>query len=73
MNPPAELNRVYFLQLLVVGSTMGTRDELVAMLELMERHGVEPMISDVRPLTDARRSFELLERGDLFGKLVLTT
>ena len=30
------------------------------------------MISDVRPMSDARRSFELLDRGDLFGKLVLT-
>lgn len=73
MDPPAELNRVYFLQLSVVGSTMGTRDELVEMLDLMERRGIEPMISDVRPLGDARASFELLERGDLFGKLVLTS
>lgn len=73
MNPPAELNRVYFLQLSVVGSTMGTRDELVSMLDLMERSRIEPMISDVRPMADAGRSFELLERGELFGKLVLTT
>ncbi len=72
MNPPAELNRVYFLQLSVVGSTMGTREELVEMLDLMDHHGIEPMISDVRPLADARASFEQLERGDLFGKLVLT-
>jgi NADPH:quinone reductase-like Zn-dependent oxidoreductase len=73
MDPPSELNRVYFLQLSVVGSTMGTRDELIAMLELMARRGIEPMVSDVRPLADARASFELLARGDVFGKLVLTT
>ncbi len=72
MNPPAVLNRVYFLQLSVVGSTMGTRDELVDMLALMERSGIRPMVSDVRPLAEARASFELLERGDVFGKLVLT-
>lgn len=72
MDPPSELNRVYFLQLSVVGSTMGTRDELIAMLELMARHDIEPMVSDVRPLADARASFELLARGDVFGKLVLT-
>ena len=72
MNPPAALNRVYFLQLSVVGSTMGTRDELVEMLALIERSGIRPMVSDVRPLNDARASFELLERGDVFGKLVLT-
>lgn len=72
MNPPAALNRVYFLQLSVIGSTMGTRSELVDMLALIERSGIRPMISDVRPLSDARASFELLERGDVFGKLVLT-
>ncbi len=71
-NPPADLNRVFFLQLSVVGSTMGTRDELVALLALLERTGTRPMVSDVRPLAEARSSFELLEQGDLFGKLVLT-
>ncbi len=70
-NPPADLNRVFFLQLSVVGSTMGTRDELAELLDLLVRTGVRPLISDVRPLADARRSFEQLERGDVFGKLVL--
>lgn len=73
MNPPSELNRVYFLQLSVVGSTMGTREELAEMLDLMTDRQIAPMVSDVRPLADARSSFELLERGELFGKLVLTT
>jgi NADPH:quinone reductase-like Zn-dependent oxidoreductase len=71
-NPPADLNRVFFLQLSVVGSTMGTREELVGLLELLERTGVRPVIDDVRPLADARASFERLEAGDAFGKLVLT-
>lgn len=72
-NPPADLNRVFFLQLSVIGSTMGTREELVDLVDLVERSGVRPVISDVRPLSDARRSFELLGSGDVFGKLVLTT
>jgi NADPH:quinone reductase-like Zn-dependent oxidoreductase len=71
-NPPADLNRVFFLQLSVVGSTMGTRDELASLLELLERTGVRPVIDDVRPLADARTSFERLTAGDVFGKLVLT-
>jgi NADPH:quinone reductase-like Zn-dependent oxidoreductase len=71
-NPPADLNRVFFLQLSVVGSTMGTRDELAALLELAERTGLRPVIDDVRPLVDARASFERLAEGDVFGKLVLT-
>jgi NADPH:quinone reductase-like Zn-dependent oxidoreductase len=71
-NPPADLNRVFFLQLSVVGSTMGTRDELVALLEFLASAGVRPLIDDVRPLADARVSFERLATGDQFGKLVLT-
>ena len=71
-NPPADLNRVFFLQLSVVGSTMGTRDELVDLLALVERTSLRPVIEDVRPLADARTSFERLAGGDAFGKLVLT-
>jgi NADPH:quinone reductase-like Zn-dependent oxidoreductase len=72
-NPPADLNRVFFLQLSVVGSTMGTRDELAAMLALLAKSGVRPLIDDVRPLSDARASFAQLAGGDVFGKLVVTT
>lgn len=72
-NPPADLNRVFFLQLSVVGSTMGTRDELAALLTLLADTGVRPLIDDVRPLIDARASFQALVGGDVFGKLVVTT
>jgi NADPH:quinone reductase-like Zn-dependent oxidoreductase len=71
-NPPAELNRVYFLQLSVVGSTMGTRDELEAMVDLLVRTGVRPTIDAVLPLREARTAFERLASGDVVGKLVLT-
>ena len=72
-NPSAELNRVFFLQLSVVGSTMGTREELERMLQLLVDTGVRPLIHDIRPLADARASFAALEAGDVFGKLVVTT
>ena len=72
-DPSADLNRVFFLQLSVVGSTMGTRDELLAMLDLVEKTGIKPAIADVRPLAEARGSFEILNSGDVFGKLVLTS
>ncbi len=71
--PSADLNRVFFLQLSVVGSTMGTRDELVALLDLVRESGVRPAIDDVRPLADARGSFEKMAEGTVVGKLVLTT
>ena len=70
--PSADLNRVFFLQLSVVGSTMGTRGELESMLSVLDATGARPVIDDVRPLSDARTSFERLESGEVFGKLVLT-
>ncbi|WP_020575794.1 zinc-binding dehydrogenase [Actinopolymorpha alba] len=71
-NPPAELNRVFFLQLRVVGSTMGTRDELASLLRLCEQTGVRPVIDQALPLADARKGFATMAEGDLFGKIVFT-
>ena len=71
-NPPADLNRVFFLQLSVVGSTMGTRGELEDLLGLVETSGIRPVVDEIRPMDEARAAFERLERGDAFGKLVLT-
>jgi NADPH:quinone reductase-like Zn-dependent oxidoreductase len=67
-----ELSRIYFLQLRVLGSTMGTRDELTHLLHMCERTGVRPVIDRVLPLTEAREGFAALERGEIFGKIVLT-
>ena len=71
-NPPADLSRVFFLQLNVVGSTMGTRDELDALVSLLVDTGVRPTVDATYALTDARAAFERLEAGDVVGKLVLT-
>lgn len=71
-NPPAQLNRVFFLQLSIVGSTMGTLGELHDLVDLMVRTGVRPVIDRVLPMTDAREAFELMHAGDVHGKLVLT-
>lgn len=72
-NPPADLNRVFFLQLSVVGSTMGTRTELIELLELLDSSGIRPIIDSVYELADGRPAFERLESGRTFGKIVLTT
>ena len=71
-NPPADLSRVFFLQLSVIGSTMGTRDELLALAELCADRGFRPLVDSTFALTDARAAFERLESGDAFGKVVLT-
>jgi NADPH:quinone reductase-like Zn-dependent oxidoreductase len=70
-NPGADLNRVFFLQLRVVGSTMGTRAELQQLLAFMAATGVRPVIDEVFPLDEAPRAFAKMASGDVFGKLVL--
>lgn len=72
LNPPSDLARVFFLQLSVVGSTMGTLEELVALSDLCVRTGVRPLIHREMPMTDARTGFEMLASGELFGKVVFT-
>src|ERR1700727_2722672 len=55
--PPADLNRMFFLQLSVVGSTMGSRDQLARLLTFLEQTGVRPVIDRTLPLTEARDGF----------------
>ena len=70
--PPAELTRIFFLQLSVIGSTMGTRDELGRLIRMCVDKGVRPAISATLPLTDAREGFEAMLRGETAGKIVFT-
>lgn len=71
-SPSAELNRIFFLQLSVVGSTMGTRDELARLLRFLEVTGVRPVVHDTMPLKQARDGFAAMAEGEFFGKLVFT-
>ncbi|MEU8250531.1 zinc-binding dehydrogenase [Nonomuraea sp. NPDC048916] len=70
--PSADLNRVFFLQLSVVGSTMGTRDQLRRLAVFLEQTGVRPAIDRTMPLTEARDGFAAMHEGGLFGKIVFT-
>ena len=71
-NPPADLTRIFFLQLRVVGSTMGTKDELGRLIRFCEKTGVRPLVDSVMPLEDAREGFAKMAAGDLVGKVVFT-
>jgi NADPH:quinone reductase-like Zn-dependent oxidoreductase len=70
--PPADLNRVFFLQLSVVGSTMGTRAELGRLLTFCEQTGVRPLIDRELRLSQARDGFAAMAGGEVFGKVVFT-
>jgi len=68
----AELHRVFFLQLRVVGSTMGTRDELADLLAFCEHKGIRPLVGAELPLESAREGFEAMLDGRTAGKIVFT-
>jgi len=55
----------------VVGSTMGTRSELAAVIRLVETTGIRPVVDRVLPLSDAATGLAAMAEGDLFGKIVL--
>jgi NADPH:quinone reductase-like Zn-dependent oxidoreductase len=69
---PLELQRLFFLQLEVLGSTMGTKAELEALLAFMVDKDVRPVIDSTMPLAQARTGLEKMHSGDVFGKIVLT-
>jgi NADPH:quinone reductase-like Zn-dependent oxidoreductase len=71
-SPPAELRRMFFLQLSVIGSTMGTRDELERLIRLCVEKGVRPAIDETLPLEDAHQGFEAMLAGEIVGKIVFT-
>ncbi|GHJ50113.1 Zn-dependent oxidoreductase [Catellatospora sp. TT07R-123] len=66
-----DLRRVFFLQQEIVGSTMGTRDELAALLALMAAKKITPVVAGVYAFSQARAAFEELAAGHAFGKIVL--
>lgn len=70
--PPAELTRIFFLQLSVVGSTMGTREELERLIRFVVAHRIEPAIDRTLPLSSARDGLAALLAGEVSGKVVLT-
>lgn len=70
--PPADLNRVFFLQLHIVGSTMGTADEFADMIALMQEKNVTPIIDRVISMDQAREGFAAMIDGELRGKIVMT-
>jgi NADPH:quinone reductase-like Zn-dependent oxidoreductase len=68
--PPAELTRIFFTQLSVVGSTMGNREQLGRLLRFCEQTGVRPLIDRALPLSEARDGFAAMIDGTVTGKVV---
>jgi NADPH:quinone reductase-like Zn-dependent oxidoreductase len=70
-NPPAELQRVFYRQVRIVGSMMGTRAELTQLIRMLCDTGVRPLIDSTFPLAEAKAAYRRMHAGEFFGKIVL--
>jgi len=70
-NPGAGLNRIFWNQLSVIGSTMATPGEVDDVLELVWDGTFEPRIRETLPMSEAARAHELIENREGFGKVVV--
>ena len=70
-NPAANLHRIFWKQLTILGSTMGTREDFAAVLDLVTSGRARPVVDRVYPLAEAAAAHERLERGEQVGKVVL--
>lgn len=70
--PPAQLRRVFWRQLNILGSTMGTRAELSRLVSFCVHADVRPVVDRAVPLTRAADVFAALVAGERHGKLVIT-
>ncbi|HEX3737889.1 MAG TPA: zinc-binding dehydrogenase [Solirubrobacterales bacterium] len=70
-DPSAELNRVFFKELEVVGSTMGTLEELTRLVSLVDLSGIRPRIDKVLPLAEVAEGIRALAEGDVLGKIIV--
>jgi NADPH:quinone reductase-like Zn-dependent oxidoreductase len=71
-NPPAALHRVWWKQLSILGSTMGTGEDFAGAFELVKSGRARPVVDTVLPLEEIRAGHERLEAGEQLGKIVLT-
>jgi NADPH:quinone reductase-like Zn-dependent oxidoreductase len=71
-NPPAALHRIWWKQLSILGSTMGTKEDFDGVYELVASGRARPVVDEVFPLSEARAAHERMEAGDQLGKIVLT-
>jgi NADPH:quinone reductase-like Zn-dependent oxidoreductase len=68
----AELTRIFFLQLRIIGSTMGTRGELASLVTFLDATGTRPLIDRTLPMEQAADGFAAMAEGNVFGKIVFT-
>lgn len=70
-NPPADLNRVFFLQLQIIGSTMGSKSDFIELLDFLEKTGLRPEVQETYKFSQIHTAISKMNSGEVNGKLVL--
>jgi NADPH:quinone reductase-like Zn-dependent oxidoreductase len=70
-NPPAALHRIWWKQLTIYGSTMGTKEDFEGAYELVKSGRAKPIVDSTFRLEEARAAHERMEAAEQFGKIVL--
>jgi NADPH:quinone reductase-like Zn-dependent oxidoreductase len=70
-NPSTDIQRIFWNQLTIMGSTMGSRNDVLEMLRFVTDKGLKPVIDSTYPLEEARAAQEKMEKGEQFGKIVI--
>jgi zinc-binding alcohol dehydrogenase/oxidoreductase len=71
-NPPAALHRIWWKQLSILGSSMGTPEDFEHVYALVASGKARPTVDRVFPLAEARAAHERLEAGEQLGKIILS-
>jgi NADPH:quinone reductase-like Zn-dependent oxidoreductase len=66
-----DLRKVFWNQLNILGTTMGSDDDFANMISWAEQHSVQPVVDSVYPLDDINKAYERMDKGEQFGKIVL--
>ncbi len=70
-NPAEEIRLVFWNQLSIIGSTMGSREDWRRMVEAVRSMKLRPVVDTVFPLEEGRAAYERMDRAEQFGKIVL--
>jgi NADPH:quinone reductase-like Zn-dependent oxidoreductase len=71
-NPPADLNRIFWRQITIAGSSMGSRAEMLALVRMVEATGLQPVLDEAYPLAETRAALERMAGGRHTGKIIVT-
>lgn len=69
--PALDARKIFWKQLQILGTTMGTQEDFTAMLELINQHQIVPVVDEVFPLAEAEKAVRKMDDSAQFGKIVL--